>query len=238
MAYKNNRTRKTIGIITGSGPEAGVDMWTKILAANKKRLGEDFHGDLDTPRVAIISEPKLGLSMELEQNRDAVWHYLKKTAAKLARLVDYYVIACNTLNYFQQKLEKLDLGARLVCFTDVVSDFVRRNHIRRLCLLGARPVIDLGNWSAYRRLPEIVDVEVPAARDQLHQLIYDIKTHGPQADTIALDFKNLLATIQSNTVLLACTELPLIRNVSTDKTLLDVTELVAAKLVEISFGNP
>lgn len=28
-----------IGIITGSGPEAGVDLWTKVLRANRQLLG-------------------------------------------------------------------------------------------------------------------------------------------------------------------------------------------------------
>ncbi len=59
--------RKKIGIITGSGPEAGVDLWQKILKINKDILKEDFHGDLDAPNVTIFSVPELGHSMELEK---------------------------------------------------------------------------------------------------------------------------------------------------------------------------
>jgi len=30
--------RKKIGIITGSGPEAGLDLWQKVLDSNKEIL--------------------------------------------------------------------------------------------------------------------------------------------------------------------------------------------------------
>ena len=55
--------RKKIGIITGSGPEAGVDLWMKILEENKRVLKENFRGDLDAPDVTIFSIQQLGHSM-------------------------------------------------------------------------------------------------------------------------------------------------------------------------------
>ena len=50
MNSDNHMRRRTIGIITGSGPEAGIDLWVKVLDANKRLLGEGFQGDLDAPR--------------------------------------------------------------------------------------------------------------------------------------------------------------------------------------------
>lgn len=91
-------TRASLGIITGSGPEAGLDMWFKILKANKNLMGERFEGDLDAPTVNIISEPQLGLSMELKKNDEKVWQTLSRVANEVALQADYYAIACNTLN--------------------------------------------------------------------------------------------------------------------------------------------
>ncbi|MBL8442639.1 MAG: hypothetical protein JNK52_01215 [Zoogloeaceae bacterium] len=65
--------RSRIGIITGSGPETGVDLWTKVLRANRELLGSDCRGDLEAPEVVIFSVPELDLSMELERNDAAVW---------------------------------------------------------------------------------------------------------------------------------------------------------------------
>ena len=234
-AYQTQR--QNIGIIAGSGPESGVDLWHKILKNNQKRFGKHFRGDLDAPNVTIISDPRLGLSMELEQHHHQVWESLREDIEDLSQRVVWYAIACNTLNFFAERIRSLNLSARLISFTDCVRAYLRRNHIMQVCLLGARPVMDLGPWSAYRRLPELVDVEVLGDIQDLHRLIYDIKTYGPDHGGLANRFEEMLSGITSRVVLLACTELPLLRGIKTSKTLIDVTELVVEALVDRSFIN-
>lgn len=39
--------RRRIGLIAGSGPEAGVDLWQKVIEETKALLGERYTGDLD-----------------------------------------------------------------------------------------------------------------------------------------------------------------------------------------------
>jgi aspartate racemase len=231
-------SRKKIGIIAGSGPEAGIDLWTKLLAANRKIHGERFRGDLDAPDVTILSESTLGLSMELAENDEAVWQCLRSTAEAIAQRVDYYAIACNTLNYYQTKLEALRLPATFVSFADAVVEFVREQRIERVALLGARPVTDLGPWSHYRLLAEHVTVELPkpAQAEQLHRLIYDVKTYGGNVDDIRRRFRAILDALESQTVLLACTELPLIPLDPGPKQVVDVTDLVARRLALLANG--
>jgi len=232
-------SRKKIGIIAGSGPEAGIDLWTKLLAANRRMHGERFRGDLDAPDVTILSESTLGLSMELAENDEAVWQCLRRTAKAISQRVDYYAIACNTLNYYQPQLDALGLPATLVSFADAVTAFVRESRIERVALLGARPVTDLGPWSHYRALAAHVGIELPkpAQAAQLHELIYDVKTHGGNVDHIRRRFRGILDTLESDTVLLACTELPLIPAEVTGKQVVDVTDLVAQKLARLANGQ-
>lgn len=106
--------RATIGIITGSGPEAGLDLWSKILARNQSALSSRFQGDLDAPRAVVLSEPLLGLSMELEQNEEIVWASLRQTIAAISVQVDAFAIACNTLNWFAPRIGALELPAEFV----------------------------------------------------------------------------------------------------------------------------
>lgn len=234
--HTSTSSRRKIGIITGSGPEAGIDLWNKLLQANRRIHGDGYRGDLDAPAVTIISEPALGLSMELEQNDAVVWECLRSAATALAQRVDYYAIACNTLNHYQPQLEALGLPARLVSFADVVLGYLRGNAIDNVALLGARPVTDLGPWSHYRKLAEHVRVELPRPRQahELHQLIYDVKSYGGQRAETQENFRALLGELQSETVLLACTELPLIPLVQDRKRIVDVTELVACRLAELA----
>lgn len=225
--------RSRLGIITGSGPDAGLDLWQKVLRANKQLLGEGYRGDLDAPQVHVMSVPALGLSMELELNDRQVWQVLSETACTLAEQTDYYAIACNTLNYYQPQLEALGLDARLVSFSDVVIDMLQEQGITRVALLGAKPVTDLGVWSPYSRLKQVAEVEVPRNAAGLHQLIYDVKAYGGNHPSVVDQFTELLADLDADVVLLACTELPLIP-VCCDKQLVDVTDLVAQSLAEKS----
>ena len=231
-------SRKKIGIITGSGPEAGIDLWSKLLQANRAIHGDRFRGDLDAPDVTIVSESRLGLSMELAENNETVWHCLKHAAEAIAQHVDYYAIACNTLNFYQPQLAALGLRATLVSFADTVAEFVKGRGIERVALLGARPVTDLGHWSHYRLLADHVAVELPkpAQAEQLHQLIYDVKTHGGNGGDIPRRFRDILDTLESRTVLLACTELPLIPLAPSQQQIVDVTDLVARKLARLANG--
>lgn len=229
---------KRIGIIAGSSPEAGIDLWSKVLQANRDLHGGFFRGDLDAPSVAIISEPVLGLSMELDVHHDQIWTCLKDCAQAMAQRADFYAIACNALDYFHPQLDALGLPGSYVSFVQVVQDFLERNQIGRVALLGARPVTDFGPWSPYRRLANHVEVELPAPTqaELLHRLIYDVKTFGSNSGEIRARFRAILNTLNSDTVLLACTELPLIEVEPCKRRLLDVTGLVAETLAGLA--NP
>ena len=229
---------KKIGIIAGSSPEAGIDLWSKVLQANRDLHGGFYRGDLDAPSVTIISEPVLGLSMELDVHHDQVWASLRDCAHAIGQRADYYAIACNALDYFRPQLDALDLPGRYVSFVQVVQDFLQHNRIDRVALLGARPVTDFGQWSPYRRLAEHVEVELPSPTqaELLHRLIYDVKTFGGNSREIRARFRAVLNTLRSDTVLLACTELPLIDVEPGGRQILDVTRLVAETLARLA--NP
>ena len=234
IALEGYVARPRIGIITGSGPEAGVDLWTKVLQENRRRMGSQFRHDTDAPAVDIISDPALGLSMELDRTESEVWTALRADAEALDGRVAAYAIACNTLNVFAPRLNELGLNARLISFADVLGSYLRQRGETRVCLLGARTVAELGAWSPYRSLRSVVDFE-PLDEDgrlALHQLIYDVKQYSAQHPGLRDRFASLLGRVRSETVLLACTELPLIADVETTKHLVDVTQLVAEALVD------
>ena len=129
----------TIGIVAGSGPEAGIDLWQKVLAAARRRLGEQYRGDVDAPRVVIVSEPALGASMDLPATDLAVGAALDATAADVAARCDVWAIACNTLNVYADRLRATSGPGELVAFQDVLAEWVAAAGIERLGLLGRQP---------------------------------------------------------------------------------------------------
>ncbi|MFF7707326.1 aspartate/glutamate racemase family protein [Pseudomonas sp. NPDC007930] len=244
LAGARYQARPRLGIITGSGPEAGMDMWAKLLVENRRRLGPRFRGDIDAPALRLVSDPELGLSMELETTEDQVWLALRDAICALDGQVAAFAIACNTLNLFAERIAGLRLQSEFVSFQGVVHAWAAEQGIQQLCVLGGRQVAELGAWSAYRALAGQVRCEPVPDAAALHQLIYDIKTHGAEHPGLAARFDTLLAGIGSDTVLLAgigsdtvllaCTELPLLNGLNTSKNLVDVTQLVAQALLDHS----
>jgi len=183
-----------------------------------------------------MSEPLLGFSMDLAQNESVVWDVLQRTATLVATKADIYAIACNTLNWYAPRMHALGLQGRLVCFQDALLDWLMLHKIKRIALLGAAPVTGLGPWSAYRQLADIIDIEVPTDADRLHDLILDVKRFGSAHPSLRPRFREIIESLSSPQVVLACTELPLIADIETSKSLIDVTELVADRLVNLSLA--
>lgn len=229
--------RATVGIVAGSGPEAGLDLWGKVLARNAAAFGPTFRGDLDAPRVVVLSEPTLGLSMDLARNVEVVWESLRQMAARIAVQTDAWTIACNTLNWYDPRIAALNLPGEFVSFQSVLTDWIARTGIRRLGLLAAAPITEMGEWSTYRGLRDVVEVETPADTAELHQLIFDVKRLGSQDATLRPRLARIAQSMTADTLLLACTELPLIADIETRKSLIDVTDLVADALVARSLGK-
>lgn len=224
--------RRRIGLVAGSGPEAGVDLWQKVIEETKALLGTQYLGDLDGPRVRVISSPVLGLSMELEANDVAVWPELERVFDDLAAQSDVIAIACNTLNYYEDQIKAMPRAAEMLSVGDVVEGYLDRRGLQSVALLGAAPVTKMDRWSAYRRLADRFEVETPKDPALLHQIIYDVKRLGGSDPAVVSKFRELIGTLESETVLLACTELPLIPCEGTGRDLVDVTRLLARGLVE------
>lgn len=122
-------------------------------------------------------------------------------------------------------------------FQSALSAWVASNRVDSIALLGAAPVTSLGPWSAYRSLQEIVAIETPADTAELHNLILDVKRLGSRDPSLRPRLRTLVDKLTSDHVILACTELPLISDIETNKRLIDVTDLVARELVDRSLAG-
>lgn len=233
MTNEHN-SRKKIGIITGSGPEAGIDLWQKILDENKSLLKQDFKGDLDAPYVSIESIPSLGISMELDKTYDEVWVILEKAIKDICQRVDYFVIACNTLNVYEEEITRLGYKDKFLSTLDVVKLYIKEKNLNKIALIGAKPVIEMEKYSVFQSLNQSFDIEVPKDFNKVQKLIYDVKLLGGNDLKVLKNYEEILNDLHCEDVFLACTELPLIGFESENKNLIDVTQLLAKRVVELS----
>ncbi|MFN3219963.1 MAG: aspartate/glutamate racemase family protein [Acidimicrobiales bacterium] len=218
-----------IGILTGSGPDAGIDMWAAILDRWRTALGDRYTGDADAPAVLVHSVPQLGASMDLARHVEALRAIILDHAAELDRTCRAWVIACNTLNWFEPAIREANPSTTFVSFRSVVEALVRAQPPASSVLLGARPVAELGPWSPYAALAPAVIAPDERILAETHRLIVDVKRIGACAElTSRLD--TLCRNLPATQVLLACTELPLIAG--DDRRCVDVTRAVAAHVVD------
>ncbi|MDP2784925.1 MAG: aspartate/glutamate racemase family protein [Sulfurimicrobium sp.] len=237
LTTRNHVNQGRIGIIAGAGPEAGIDLWQKILSANKSQMGGQFRGDLDAPDVTVFSIPRLGLAMNLAENEEALWSELKSAAQALAQRTDYICIACNVLHYFSDRIRELNLAAELVSVVDVAAAYIQSQQLEKFALVSIQAVTILDKWSPYRVLGRYGDIEVPAQPTKVNDLVADIKRFGAGHPYARAAFKSILDSLGSEVVFLACTELPLVKIEIGGKGLVDVTELLAQEVVRKSLSG-
>ena len=218
-----------LGIIAGSGPDAGLDLWWKLLHTRRVQLNRKYRGDLDAPDVRIHSVPLLGLSMDMERYADVVWTELCSVAEQMASDCDAYTIACNTLHYFSNRLGKIS-GGRFISVQDVVREELIARGRKKFALLGASPVMSLGKWSPYSELQSDFEIETIDGRI-VDELIYSIKIAGDSTPELSSRLMEIVNGLNSELIVLGCTELPLVKPFPTHHVFLDVTSLLASALL-------
>lgn len=251
IAINNNHLPKlpSFGIITGNGPESGMALWRHLNTTVHNRLSavNRMQGDLSYPRVVIHSLPEMGLSMELEQRGAEVWAVIHNAVEQLCSVgVTHIALACNTTQYFANQIRKLALpkGVEFVSMAEITIDFIQRDKVADLTIIGIPVVASLGQFSAYRPLLSLNVVPVKeVVQPDLLELGYMVKKLGLAAqDNKALNkLQHILRTgVETDRVLIALTEIsvlleryPKLLNSIGGKTVIDPLRLYGEALAKI-----
>lgn len=218
-----------VGILCGSGPEAGIDLWQAVLDETRRAAGDRYRGDMDAPATLVVSDPRLGASMDLPSTAQPVRAALIEGAAQLAATCDRWAIACNTLNVFVDDIEASGHGRGLVPFQTAVAAAVAAAGTP-VTVLGARPVASMGSWSPYEQLEGAVPLDSDRI-EALHELILDAKRIGLDHPSLPGRLDRLIGPSGDTTFVLACTELPPIATRLEGRRWINPTVEVARQLV-------
>ena len=169
-------------IIGGSGPEAGTDLFTKVVTLHRKRLGNFYKSDRDAPNILLLSVSDLGGPRTKIDCEVGIEGYersllaLLQTIKKILPLVDVFCVACNTLHIFESNIIELlvSMGKDPSIFismikstTKVCKGFIEKgkktslptniNSKAKISIVGGPGTMDLDGNSPYRRLVEDLD---------------------------------------------------------------------------------
>lgn len=209
-------TEHSIGILTGNGPESGMELWHRINAKIQSSPRIAFCGDTSFPSVVIQSIPAMGLSMELADReaevRATVLGGIDRLCAGGATVVG---IACNTTQYFSDEISDLCAShcVQFVSLVDETAAALGRMNVQRFDLLGIGAVSDLERWSDFRRIAAQFEIEVPKGEivKAINDLAFAIKKNPEATGSDVSTLRRLIdGGTQTDTVLLALTELSLV----------------------------
>jgi len=220
------KKKKVIGIIGGSGPEAGADVFLKVLALHRSKLGTLYRSDRDAPNILLMSVAGLGgprTSIDLEPGNpegtyDESLKSLIETVEKMLPLVDAFCLACNTLHamepliretlFFRSKDQSMFvsmIGATIRACQDRLVK--RGQESTKISILGGPATMDLSknSRSSYKRLLEELGEDtihiVPSSGVRvLQNIIWQIKDDGrPPTSGEALEaYKSLLKELATH----------------------------------------
>ena len=226
---------KHIGIIGGSGPEAGILFAQALVDAKKQMLGRLYKTDKDAPSFTLLSLPNIGgphLPEEFTVGstaREELWSSLQSAIHILAPRVDLLCIACNTLHVFEPEIRELLLKLALengtpcefVSMVDATLVEIQRQGFDSVRILGSKVTSnystgvtlssDTSVRSPYFNLNEAVKL-VPWSSEEkeaMQKLLGLVKREGPYEASVQRLFAELINGSSSPCVL-ACTEFDLV----------------------------
>lgn len=228
--------RARIGIVAGSSPLGGMHLWSSTLQEARTLLGSHFRGDLDAPEVTALSNPRLGLSMDMARYEERVRDELIGTVETLDALTDCFAIACSDLHRFTPEIRRLPISSRFFSMVDATMRHLQALGHLRIAVLGSKTVMTPGPQSPYESLFQQFDCEDVADPQRIHSLVHQIKRAG-DGGAVRTEFDRILASIKAPVVVLACAELAFVARVTAPVILVDPTTVLARELVRWAYGR-
>ncbi len=222
--------RKALGIIGGMGPAATVDMLDKLVRFT------DASCDREHIRVYVdINTTIADRTASIKGTGPSCLPAICESAKKLADMgADYLILSCNTAHYYLDEI-RAAVDKPILSIVDAVAEYVTARGIDTVALLATEGTM-IGR--VYTDTLERAGIKVVLPNEEEQKIamkaIYDVKEIGADhTDTADLDIVVRHFREQgAATVILACTEFPLIVDKMSDEvSYLDATEILVRKAI-------
>jgi len=206
-------TEKVIGILGGMGPEATLDLFSKIIASTPAAR------DQDHLRVVIDSNPKVPdrTAAILKGGQSPVPAMQAGIKALKRAGADFVVIPCVSAHFFLDELQR-EAALPILSMFDVAAEHIRQHHahIRKIGMLATTGTLQGGRFRE-RLLAAGIESLTPAGPDQERVMlaIYEVKgaPGGRSRAAIAAEIRDIATRLiqrGAQGVLAGCTEIPLV----------------------------
>ena len=198
---------RTIGVLGGITWHSAAEYYRLL-----NTLANERAGGIHAARCVLFSVDVGEIDPLLHAGR---WDEAGRALAADARAVeaagaDVFVLACNTLHNVWATIVA-DLTIPSIHIGDAVGDAVARDGRARVALLGTSYTMTLP-FLRERIVARDVEVAVPdeSLHERIDHTIFDEFTHGVFSDETRGFYKDVVASLDADAVVFACTELGLL----------------------------
>ena len=223
--------RKIVGIIGGMGPSATVDLMNKIILYTDAKKDQDHlhmivdnNTDIPDRTIAILGKgsdptPYLVQSAQMLQNAGA----------------ELLAIACNTAHFYFDAIQKA-VHIPVLHMPLETAYFLHNSNFRKVGLLATDGTI---RTKLYKRSCEAYGIDViepdQDMQEQVMKGIYAIKGGDFETGVLCLStVANKLRAEGAEAIIAGCTEVPLVLQSSDSIRIIDPTEVLAKKVIELA----
>jgi aspartate racemase len=226
-------SEKIVGILGGMGPEATVDLMSRVIRATTAR------DDIDHIRMLVDNNPKVPSRIRalIEKNGESPLECLQDMARRLESWgVDFLAIPCNTAHYYHRDVQK-SVRIPLLDMIDLSVNYMttRIPNLKSVALLASSAVLELRLYDQ-----RFADAGVglmalhPNDQDKVMRAIRKIKTssYGSEVVLIIQEIANKLARQGAQAILVACTEISIIGGqINPEVHMFDASQILAEEIV-------
>ena len=236
---------KSIGIITGNGPDSGIALWNMINAKCVELLNKNFLGDISLPEIRIVSLPAMGVSVEFDKRNTATMNAVMKSTG-LLKNVDILALTCITNHYFTKTISELSErnGCGYMSIMEAVIKYIMHSKLNNFALLGNNFITDLASYKEYA---ELKNLNCEHISEHCIEMFRKLACQVKEKQNLRSAFQKLIhllnTHIESENIILALTELSLLfRSFKNQKfctrNVIDPLEIYAEKLSYTCLGFP
>ena len=232
LAYKN------IGILGGMGAAASSDFYQEIV----KILQHEYHAEQDTdfPPMFIYNLPLAGFDETGFADENLVKEQLVAGVKKIEAMgSDFIVIPCNTVHHFYETLSK-SVGIPILSIIEATVDEALRRNYKKIGLLTSESTRRYGLYESVLKKRGLAFLSVSDEEQSKLNSVVHHAIGGTQGVQEVLELHSIISRLQeegADTIVLGCTELPLV--ISQEECplpLLNSTSILAETAVRYSLG--
>lgn len=232
-----NKRKKTIGIIGGAGPMAGVLLMQKIITICQKKY--KCINDFDFPKIILLSYPfaEMLKPLSFKQDEKRVAKQLKEAIDFLSNSgMDYITIACNTLHGFINE----PYGNKLINLITETKSFLLEQNLSKVLVLCTKTSKLKGLYN-FAKTKFLSPKDLQWIEGLIKKILSGIFSFQDRKCLENFILSSIKKDPNIDGILLGCTELSvLMDNVSRNNPkikIIDPPEIVSNKLCKLVFNK-